>query len=130
MEVINKSHEDISKGEKLYLPAFIKFGENNTVSFSAGAVKDFGLTEGMYVNFVNDGNEWWFYCDNNKDGFLLSARKDAKRRQLYVYNGSLISLFIKRTQMSCPVALKLSATKAYQNNCALIKIEINKPLEV
>lgn len=129
MEIINKGHQEITEREKISLVPSIRFGFNNTITFSAKAVKDFGLKEGLTVNFINDENEWWFYCDNNEDGFRINERKSRSRKDVYIYSGSLIVLFLKRTKMSCPVKLLLTETNAKKNGCTLIKIETNKPIE-
>lgn len=129
MEVINQKHAEISQNERVGQDSFIRFdASKRAVYFSAGAADEFGMQEGLFVNFINDGDEWLFYCDNTKDGFPLISRKGKK--VMLICNSSLVHLFLKRTRCSLPCKFPLEEIKARFQGHPLVKINLHKPMEV
>lgn len=128
MEIINKKHKEIFKNRNNG-KRFIKFQSDKTIYISSKAVIDFELRAGLFLNFINDNDVWMFYADENKDGFQLFDRFDGLGKNMYIFSNPLISLFMKRTRCSLPCSFLLTKLDSKVNDCPLIKIEINKPLE-
>jgi len=127
MEVINKNHSSILFNKRLEKVAYINFYNENEIHFSSCAVRDLKIRIGSYVHFINEDDEWFFYINNDKDGFCV---QDSNRRNnVSIYNGSLIKLFMKRTGRTWPVKYPLKETKMEQHESMVFKIEINKPIE-
>lgn len=129
MEIVNKCHPEIFKRRKNNAQCFIGFQSNKKIYISSGAVTEFGLIAGLSLNFVNEGDMWLFYCDDNTDGFTLLERADKKGKDLHIYSNSLIALFQKRTRCSLPCKFPLTLTGSKYEGKHLINIEINKPME-
>lgn len=127
MEIINKSHKKITSNTRIDLASYIRI-DKKTIYFSAGAVMEFGLQKGLSVNFINDDDQWLFYCDTNEDGFKLIERLNKKA--LLICDASLVNLFVKRTRMSLPCKFLLKELKSRLNGIPLVKIEILNPLEI
>ena len=126
MEVIDKMHDEISIGhDRQGLAAYISFNNEKYIYISAGACKRFRITAGLKINFINDENDWLFYCDNGDDGFDLIERKD--KNAVIIMNAALIRLFLKRTRCRLPCKFPVSIVTAKLDGHQIIKIEINKP---
>lgn len=127
MQIINKSHDEITSNRRVDLAAFFKIEANlKTIYFSAAAADKFGIIPGVMVNFINDDNDWYFYCDSNHDGFLV---KEKGTRASVIFDSSLISLFLKRTQTTPGTKFPITLTKNDVGGCPIFKIELNKPFE-
>lgn len=131
MEIINKSHCEILPHKKR--PAIVPFFkiEKNARSlyFSAEAVSKFGIIAGVMINFINDGDDWLFYCDSNDDGFPVIQREGLSSSYAVISCASLARLFLKRTQTSIGVKFQITETGNKIDGCHILKIEINKIIE-
>lgn len=128
MEIINRRHEEIFANQRVKLSAFFKVeGNRKSLYFSAGAALQFGIIPGLRINFINDEGEWMFYCDGNKDGFLLIGRKN--KNSALICDAHLANLFLKRTKTSPETKFPITLTKSEINKNPIFKININKPLE-
>ena len=128
MEIINKSHHQIRSNKRVDLAAYFKVERSKkAIYFSTGAADQYGIMPGIRVNFINDDDDWFFYCDNNKDGFLLTNRSGKKAGLLC--DTSLVHLFLKRTRTSPETKFPITLTKNEVYGCPVFKIELNKPIE-
>jgi len=126
MEVINKRHEKIFANQRVKLEAYMKVENNRkALYFSAGASSLFGLVPGLKINFINDGDQWFFYCNTDKDGFEL-IKRDGKNSSL-ICDAHLVNLFMKRTRSIEGTKYPISLTKSEHNQCPLFRIELNRP---
>lgn len=126
MEIINKKHEKIFANQRVKLDSYIKIERGRKAFyFSAGASRLFGLIPGLKINFINDGSEWFFYCDSDKDGFELIER-NGKNSSL-ICDAHLVDLFMKSTRSQEGTKYPISITKSEHNCCPVFKIELNKP---
>lgn len=127
MEVINKRHSDIEFKKKLDNVPYINFYNENEIHFSARAVEKLKILIGTYAHFINDNENWFFYVNNDKDGFSIQASN--RRYATCICNGSLVRLFLKRTGREVPVKYPLTITKMEHETNPIFKIELNKPFE-
>jgi len=129
MELINRKHESINEKTRLRLEAYFKIADDRTVIFSAGCVIKYGLTPDLYVHFQNDEFRWYFYVNNDPDGFKLRPASGQGRKPVAIDNKSLIDLIKKRALISTGTRFPVSVTKSKLKNDHLFEIEFHKPLE-
>jgi hypothetical protein len=122
MEIINKRHEDLELSRRTESTPYINFNTSKQILFSVHAVRKFGLCAGLYVHFVNDDDLWFFYVNDDKDGFEIFSREG--KTNTFLYNAHLVSVFLKRTGKQLNTKFILEETKAMKNGCKLIKIII------
>jgi hypothetical protein len=130
MELINRKHNEISEKTRLRLEAYFKIYDEGSCFFSAGAVINFGLSPGLYVHFHNDELNWYFYCNNDSDGFKLSAASGQGRKPVLICNKSLVNLIRKRTGCIIGTRFPIKLTSAKQNGDHLLEINFGKPFEI
>ena len=120
MEIINKKHKEITVNKTVGGKTFIKFHNEKQIYFSITAVRELGLGPGLFLHVVNDENKWFFYVNNDNDGFPLTQQSD--RNTLDIFNQALIHLFIKRTNHSLPCKFPLRITGHKKDGHHLIEI--------
>ena len=125
MEVINKKHKSITVNQKLNVFTFLKVHNIKQIYFSTTATKEFGLSEGLYAHFVNDGDQWFMYFNTDTDGFALSVQKG---RNVSIFNQALIQLFLKRTNHKAPSKFPLRLTGTKHEGHHLIEIMHKQPM--
>lgn len=121
MEVINKRHGEIMVNERTILNSYIKFENDRTILISAGACREFGLSQGLKANFINDDELLYLYFDDSKDGFDLIQRTG--KGSLLICNLSLVRYLLNKLHKTYPVRYTLSVTNIYHKGCNLIKVE-------
>lgn len=127
MEIINKKHKDITTNKSTCIKNFIKFHNDKQIYFSITAVRELGLSEGLFMHVVNDGDQWFIYFNTDPDGFALSQQQG--KNTVDVFNMALIKLFLKRTSHSLPCKFGLQETANKKDGCRLIEILHHKPFE-
>lgn len=50
---------------------YIKIKEGEKIYFTKAIVMLCGLKAGEYIHFLNEDNEWFFYSNDNQDGFKI-----------------------------------------------------------
>lgn len=127
MEIINKTHKDISAFKKSDKTCYISFFNNQQIHFSSAATSEFSLRVGMFVHFINDEDNWFFCVNKDKDGFEIKVSN--RRNSVAIFNSSLIKLFLKATKCSVGTKFLITKTKMEMKLGKVYKIDINKPLE-
>lgn len=127
MEIINKQHEDITTNQRVHLAAYFKVRDLKSIYFSAGAAKKFGLSGGLYVHFMNDGDRWYFYCNSESDGFQLIT--NSHKNSVLICDASLVNLFLKRTRTSLGCKFLIQLTPNKLKGSPVMEICLNKPIE-
>lgn len=123
MEVINKKHKDILHNVRVELACYMKVDTRN-LYFSAGCNFELGIISGLFMHFVNDGDRWLFYLNDDQDGFAISAKKG--KSSCSVNNASLCALFLKRTKCSLGNKFPIVISEQKIKDCPLYEILINK----
>lgn len=124
METINKRHDEITSNQRIDLAAYFKLESEKAVYFSAGAANEFGLIPGLFIHFVNDGDKWFFYCNDDKDGFKLISRPG--KNSTLICDASLVKLISKRTKVSIGAKFLITDTKSVLKGTGLLEINFNK----
>lgn len=132
MEVINRKHKAISPKPRVSPDPYVRIEGGKALYFSAAAGKHFGMVEGLYVHFHNDGDRWYFYCDNDVDGFKLCPRNagdsGVSDNATLIRDRSLVSLIIKRRGCSIGGKYPIAETGSKHKGNPLLEILFNKPI--
>lgn len=126
MEVINKKHREITVNKTTGIKNFIKFHNDKQICFSITAAREFGLSPGLYMHVVNDGDKWFVYFNDDQDGFALSQQPN--RNTVDIFNMALIKLFMKRTSHALPCKFPLRLTGTKKDGYHLIEIMHNRSI--
>ena len=127
METINKRHDAITSNQRVDLASYFKLESDKAVYFSAGAGFEFGLIPGLYIHFMNDGDKWFFYCNDDTDGFKLIARPG--KNSVLVVSASLVKLIQKRTCCSIGSKFLVTRTNSVLKGQHIIEINFNRLIE-
>lgn len=127
MELINKRHGDITSNQRVDLAAYFKMENERVVYFSAGASIAFGLMSGLYMHFQNDDDRWYFYCNDDTDGFPLISRSG--KNSILICDASLVKLICKRTKKTIGTKYLIQSLNSRFKGIQLMEILFNKPLD-
>lgn len=134
MGIINKNSEEIKKYRRYGTgaDAFVRVYDSR-MYFTESASKMCGMQIGDFVHFINDGLEWCFYVNDDKDGFLVSqgqnGRKSYKDRDSKnICNVGLIRLFRATTGFSHDTSFVIEKTNAFHDKCSIFIIKTDKPI--
>lgn len=125
METINKLHKEITSNQRLDLAAYFKISNDRTIYFSAKAADDFGLFPGLYMHFMNDEDRWYFYCNNEEDGFKIIERLE--KNSVIICSKSLVHLIIKRMNISIGTRFPIELTANKLKADHMMEINFRKP---
>lgn len=100
-------------------------GTNGTVLFNTVFCISKNLKAGQRVNFINDGGDWRFYIDGDKDGFEL---KTACRGtgSLKIQHSGLAHLIMKSTGNEGYIIFKIQETLLEKNTHKIYWIKTGK----
>lgn len=130
MEIIDKTHVDITRRTRHNYEKYIKFVNSKEIYISAGAAIEYGLSDGLYLHLIHDDDRWYIYFDTNEDGFALKTRRGDKQhiRSIDIFNTALVRVFISRTSHNIPCKFELKLLESKHNGNHLIEIMHHKPL--
>lgn len=127
MEVINLKSKLINN--YTHMPISITIN-GRMVSFPTASVKEFGLKAGQYVHFLNDGRQWSFIVNDDRDGFPLQREKRQDRDGLRIFNAALCNLFKKSLQLDDEGGkYYLQLTNRVFKDCKVIEILTAKQID-
>lgn len=123
MEVINKKHKDILHNVRVGLTCYMKVDTRN-LYFSAGCNIELGIISGLFMHFINDGDRWLFYVNDDTDGFATTSVKN--KSSCLVNNASLCAMFLKRTKSDIGNKFPIVISEKKINNSPIYEILIDK----
>lgn len=127
MEIINKRHDEIMVGERSILSSYIKFENDRVILISAGACREFGISEGLKANFINDDEILYLYFDGSKDGFDLIKRTG--KGSMLICNLSLVKYLLNKLHRTFPIKYTLTLSNNMHEGNHLIKVETDPKKE-
>ncbi|MFL5810050.1 MAG: hypothetical protein ACJ749_11055 [Flavisolibacter sp.] len=95
MIVINKNHPDILANATGKNYVFVSIRNGNDFYFSSAAARQFGLKAGKFLHFLNEGKQWFFYQNDDSNGFMLNKDSKESSNALRVVNKPLVEMFRK-----------------------------------
>lgn len=126
MEIVNKKHKEITSNQRIDMAAYFKIESDKAVYFSAAACIDFGIIPGLYMHFVNDGHLWFFYCNNEKDGFKITGRKG--KNCALICDASFVNLLKKRMLICEGTKFPVVLSNSKFNGQHFVQIQFSKPI--
>lgn len=83
------------------------------------------LGEGKFIQFINDGNEWSFYVNEDTDGFE-AKRADKRGNSRRIHNSGLVVMILKSFGFKNSKIFYIEKTAMTKDNCPIFKMIINK----
>lgn len=99
---------------------YIKVRENERIYFPNAVVLMCGLKVGNYIHFLNEGNEWMFYSNDNKDGFKIVITGD---KLLQICSYPLSRMILKSCSYQFKHTFYVRQTKIIHDNCPVFKLQ-------
>jgi hypothetical protein len=94
MKTINRKSIEIVNGHKRAQQRLFVTVSDCSVFFSAAIVRMCGIQKDQYVHFMNDGNQWDFYVNDDPDGFKFTFKR-GHREELKITNTALCKMILK-----------------------------------
>lgn len=127
MEIINKRHEDLRLSRRTTSMPYMRIANAKEIMFSVYATRWLGLEKGLYVHFINDDNDWFFFVNDDADGFEIQFRP--AKNHSFLFNTHLVKLFLNRTNRNIGDNFFLEKTnRAKIKGCEIIKICTENPI--
>ena len=95
MEVINRKSIAIKNGSLRSKQRHYVAVTDATIYFTASVVRELGLSHNEFVHFMNEGDKWQFFVNDDEDGFRLTPRRN--KGGLEITNSALCKLIQKST---------------------------------
>lgn len=130
MELVNVKHEFICEKTRLRMTPYFRLNGDESVYFSSAAVEEYGLFPGLYIHFQNDGDRWYFYCNNDTDGFLLCHQARRGKGASVIWNKALVKLFLKRSDVDLDKKYPFILTNAKLKSDHIFEIDFRNPFEI
>ncbi len=126
--IINRATPAIRELQKNYKrEVYVSFTDGERFYFTGAACDLCELTPGKYMHFINEGKDFSFYTNNDKDGFPLIA--DGKKRGCLISNSALGKYFTKAIQKyERLMKFYINKTSQEKNGCMVFEIFTEKPM--
>lgn len=124
MNIINrKSKEIVIERRIAYKPMHINVGRRACM-FTSLACDICGVKEGKFVQFINEGNEWSFFVNNDEDGFkpLLVQKKGNAHR---INSSGLCVMILKSYGFKNSKKFAIEKTTAVKDGSPIYKLTLN-----
>jgi hypothetical protein len=72
MEIINKKSLAIKNNTGRSMQRYWIVVYNGHIYFTVAIVRDCSLKVGEFMHFMNEGKKWYFYTNDDKDGFAIT----------------------------------------------------------
>jgi len=128
MNLINKKHPEILENKSGKNDSYMSVTDVG-LYFTSASAKTFGLTAGMYLQFLNDGREWSFFQNGDADGFLLTADAKESSSAVAIHNKALVKLFTKSTGFGKGTRLLLIESNIKHQGAPCVEIITNKSFD-
>ena len=127
MALINKNHPQIIEGRTGRNLIYLTITDKR-IFFTKAAALVYGLKAGKYLQFINEGAEWFFYQDDNTDGFSL-LEDGKKNGAVQMINASLVRMIRKSLKLSGKKKFFFAPADHNRNGAKLFEIYTHKSYE-
>jgi hypothetical protein len=121
MEVINRKSVSIINGTLRSRQRHYVKVNNSQLYFTAAVVRDLGIKEGDYVQFMNEGDKWQFFIDDNEDGFKLTPCRT--KGGFDITSSALCKLIQKTTGYTTVKQYQVIKTGAENDRCPIYELK-------
>ena len=115
MEVINRNNEKIILNGGRSVTRMYATVEKYRIYFTSTVGRICEMKEGLYVHFLNEGDMWQFYIDDNTDGFKLTPVRT--KNGFHVTNAGLVNMILNSTGHKPFKKFEIAKTQNIQDKC-------------
>ena len=120
MEIINKKSVSIKNNNARSLQRRHIVIDEVKLYFTAALVREFDLKVGEYMHFMNEGDKWQFFTNDDTDGFALTPVR--LKGGINVNNTALCRLILKSTGYNPPKKYSVIKTNIMNDRCPVYEI--------
>lgn len=122
MEIINKKSVSIRNNNGRSLQRRYVVVDENKLYFTAALVREFELKDGEYMHFMNEGDKWQFFTNDDTDGFLITPVR--QKGGVHVSNTALCKLILKSTGHRPPKNFGVISTQIVHDKCPVFSLTL------
>lgn len=122
MEIINKKSIAIKNNTGRSLQRYWIVVYNGNIYFTVAIVRDCGLKVGEYMHFLNEDKKWYFFTNDDKDGFVITP---VKTKGGVNVNNSALCRLIRRSMgysENKTKKFRVEKTSMMQDKCPVYEI--------
>lgn len=123
METINRFHKEIKQNTRVTLKNYMRL-DKKMLYFSASCNLELGILPTLNIHFINDDDRWFFYVNNDEDGFYLTELNG--KNACAAINSTLSNLFKKRTRCADGTKFPVVITPNKIKDHHIYEIKINE----
>lgn len=124
-QIINRTNPEILANRRFIGLEFISISEKG-MYFPKNTSFTVGISTDQYIHFINDGEFWSFYVNQNKDGFPFSKDKAGAYK---IADRALARMFIRSTKRQPSDRMLIKATKAKHGASTIYEIYTQHTLD-
>jgi len=127
MKVINRKTVEVVNNKSRALRKVYLSLSKNVVYFTSVASDLCGLSDNSYVNFINDGDEWRFFVNDDTDGFKACIVNKVGKRPCYrLHNSGLVNMILKSTgHLQKTKRFVIEKTGTFQDRSPIFRLSQN-----
>lgn len=126
MKIINRfSTEVLVKKSRNQQRHFVTVG-NRVVYFTVMTALFCGIKEGSFIQFMNEGNDWQFYVNDDTDGFV-PIRVDSVKNEKHSYricNDGLVNMILSSTGFKKKKRFSVKKTELFQDRSPIFQLSL------
>lgn len=120
MKIINrKSTELIQHGGRAKTRFYVTI-EPKRIYFTSATSRICEMKDGLYVHFMNEGSEWNFYVNDDRDGFKLTPVRS--KGGFHISNMGLINMILKSLGFNSTKRLSIIVTNIIHDKCPVYSL--------
>lgn len=121
MEIINKKSVSIRNNSGRSLQRRYVCVDNVKLYFTAALVREFDIKVGEYMHFMNEGDRWQFFTNDDEDGFLITPVR--AKGGVHVSNSALCRLIQKSTGYTTNKNYEVLKTGSSHDGCQVYELK-------
>ena len=132
LTIINRSTVEIKeKRGTLRSVATMHISMAKEITFSAAAVRQFGIVGGKFMHFGRENGFWYFLVNNDSTGFPITCSNIKKplNAPARVNNSALVRMFLTTTKRKLGDKFYLHKTDSEHNKSPVIEIMTSKSVK-
>lgn len=120
MELVNKKSMAIKNGTGRAAQRHYVAVREKGLYFTVAIAREVPLRIGEYVHFMNEGNRWQFFVNDDKDGFPLTPV--IKKGGFNITSSALAKLIQKTTGYTTTKNYEVRKTGGEQDKCPIFEL--------
>lgn len=122
MKLINRNSEEIIMAGGRSISRQYIIVEKYRIYFTAAATRVCRLKEGMFVQFLNEGDQWNFFINDDPEGFKLSPVR--AKKAFNINNTGLSAMILKSMNFKDKKRFSVERTEIIQDHCPVFKLSL------